>query len=112
MDSKLLSSLSGKLGALGRRLWRRVRVGIPSVLEWNGQRLDAHCGNLSFGGAFVEVERELPLGDIVRLRLARPHVIEDIDLEAEVRWHAPRGAGLQFVQPGERDLWVLSVIVK
>jgi type IV pilus assembly protein PilZ len=104
--------LADKLTELGRRLWRRVPVGIPAEVEWADRRLAARCRNLSLGGAFIETEIELPLGSTVTLRLARPDVIEDVALQAEVRWHEVGGAGLRFVQPSARDLWVLSPLVK
>jgi hypothetical protein len=104
--------LGDKLNELGRRLWRRVPTGIPVDFDWNGRRFSARCRNVSLGGAFIETDVELPLGSTVMLRLSRPHVVEDITLEAEVRWHELGGAGLRFAQPTTRDIWVLSAIVK
>ena len=104
--------LTDRLGALGRRLFRRAPAEIPIELQWAGQKFAGRCRNVSLGGAFIETVVELPLGSVLTLRLSRPHVIEDVAIEAEVRWHEIGGAGLRFVQPTARDLWVLSVIVK
>jgi len=104
--------LADKLTELGRRLWRRVPVGIPVEVEWTGRRFTARCRNLSLGGAFIEGEIDLPLGSTVTLRLSRPDVLEDLALQAEVRWVEVRGAGVRFLELTARDLWVLSPIVK
>jgi hypothetical protein len=106
-----LVGLADKLSDLGRRLWRRVPVGIGIEVESTDQRFGARCCNLSEGGAFIKTEIELSLGSIITLRFSRPDVMEDIALRAEVRWHEVGGAGVRFVEPTARDIWVLSPLV-
>jgi len=87
-----------------------IRQPVTLVVEYAGRDdlVSDFTENLSMGGTFVQTERELPVGEDVRLLLSCPGLIEPISLDGTVRWGRKRssafepGAGIQFTGYDEK----------
>lgn len=70
--------------------------------------------NLSAGGAFVQTDRELAIGDRIPVRLSFPGLLQPLDLTGVVAWvrpqreGAPRGVGLKIPDDRPEDKARLS----
>lgn len=80
------------------------RKTISLVVEYEGAEdlLRDYTQNLSSGGAFVHTDRNLTVGDSVRLQLSFPRLLAPVYIEGIVRWVRPvgdgdSGAGIEFV---------------
>jgi len=104
-----------------KRKERRLRVAIPIKLVYRGQEIAAHTGNISRLGAYVELDREVPVGSELSVRLELPAYTKNASLTGEVsctasvfrshflrqegalRWH---GIGIfftDFAQPQDHE---------
>lgn len=77
---------------------------VSLVVEYGGadELCRDYTQNLSSGGAFVHTDRQLSVGDSVRLQLSFPRLLSPIYIEGVVRWVRPisdgdSGAGIEFV---------------
>ncbi len=70
--------------------------------------------DISPGGAFIVVDRPLPIGTQIRLAITRrgdedgARVRELIEVRGEVKWANADGIGIAFVEPSEAFLAELS----
>ena len=84
----------------------RVDLAIAYSVE-GSERREARCSDLSLGGAYVEVDGEVPaFGSKITVFLALPD--KEIDVDATVRWVKPDGMGLQFGLLDARDTYALT----
>ena len=88
------------------------RKPVSLVVEYDGAEdlYRDYTQNLSTGGAFVHTDRDLAVGDAVRLQLSFPRLLSPLCIDGVVRWVRPiakgdTGAGIEFVNfdSGVRD---------
>ncbi len=95
-----------------RRKYQRADAGFPIAFfpELPGAP-GARVANFSLGGAFIETEKELQVGDEVDFQFQFPDDDVGRDLLAVVRWRreeAPAGAGVEIVRASPRDLMAIE----
>jgi len=81
-----------------KRRTKRFDVQLALRVQRGDEEVIGMTQNLSLGGmlASAEFEPALQLGDKVQVSFAVPQLADPILVEAEVRWAAPTGIGLQF----------------
>lgn len=96
------SSSSTTWGAAGvRRTEDRVDFTGRATLIHDGQRIKSESGNLSEGGAFLNMKNPPEVGESVRIMLTLDGKLT-LSVEGIVRWHdfdadlEPFGCGVQF----------------
>jgi uncharacterized protein (TIGR02266 family) len=104
------TELQPSVGVFDRRSYRRIAADfVLEVREVKGDedRLDAvreQVRNLSKGGVFVEAERPIPAGSVVRMSFRLSRSAEPTHAIGVVRWTSQsdvsRGMGIQFVKVG------------
>jgi hypothetical protein len=65
----------------------------------------ARVRDLGLGGAFLEIERRLEVGDSLHLKI--PNGLEPFESDATVRSVTPEGIGVEFVRTRPEDLKLL-----
>jgi type IV pilus assembly protein PilZ len=68
-----------------------------------GEWVEARCGDISLGGAFLETPHALSFGSSVELAFELPDLDHDAIVPAVVRWTKPGGMGVQFCAMGARE---------
>lgn len=69
-----------------RRKERRLKANLPiKITGKNNLEVFASTENISFLGAYLEVDKEIPAGTEVEVVLEIPHYSEDLSLAGEVR---------------------------
>ncbi len=72
--------------AAERRKERRLKANIPiKITGKNNLEIFTRTENISFLGAYVEVDRQVPTGTEVEVVLEIPHYSEDLSLAGEVK---------------------------
>jgi hypothetical protein len=72
--------------AAERRKERRLKANIPiRITGKNNLEVFTRTENISFLGAYIEVDRSIPTGTEVEVVLEIPHYSEDLSLAGEVR---------------------------
>ncbi|MGH1348267.1 MAG: PilZ domain-containing protein [Nannocystales bacterium] len=81
-----------------KRRTRRFDVQLALRVRRGDEDVTGMTQNLSLGGMLASVPFEPPLrlGDKVRVSFSVPQLSEPIEVDAEVRWTAGSGIGLQF----------------
>ncbi len=69
----------------------------------DGPREDAHCRDLSLGGAFLETKRKIAYETRVSVFLYLPALKAETRVESVVRWSAGDGMGVQFGVMGAKE---------
>ena len=72
--------------AAERRKERRLKANIPiKIMGKNSLEIFTRTENISFLGAYIEVDRQIPTGTEVEVELEIPHYSEDLSLAGEVK---------------------------
>jgi hypothetical protein len=72
--------------AAERRKERRLKANIPiKITGKNNLEIFTSTENISFLGAYIEVDRQIPTGTDVEVVLEIPHYSEDLSLAGEVK---------------------------
>jgi type IV pilus assembly protein PilZ len=91
-----------------RRRHIRVRVDLPSAYVFDGNRIEAHIGDMSPGGAFIDTTAPIPpFGTQVIVEMQFPGN-KLVRINAIVRWAKPGGMGVQFGMLGAKDTFVIT----
>jgi type IV pilus assembly protein PilZ len=69
----------------------------------DGPRENAHCRDISLGGAFLETTRKIPYETRVKVFVYLPALKAETMVESVVRWSTPDGMGVQFGVMGGRE---------
>lgn len=77
-----------------------------------GERVDAVCGDLSIGGAFIETTAPAPFGSEITVFLHLPELNAEAQVRAIVRWGKKGGMGVQFGVMGARETHALVELLK
>jgi hypothetical protein len=89
-----------------RRQNQRYLVDLDVDLRIGENTLRARAKNLSLGGVYLELAEKTALGERVHLRFTvAGHAVE---VDALVRWHGDRGAGVQFDSLRARDVYEIG----
>ena len=75
------------------RTSRRSAATLPVLVQFLGRSHSASLRNLSQGGAMIETDARVYVGDEVDFRCGA------IDTRAKVVWQAGKSLGLQFLRP-------------
>lgn len=91
-----------------RRSATRHDVSIAVTLELEGKTIETEMGNLSLGGAYINLGHRAPMGTQVKLRFRIPTHDEAIQVGGHVRWATETGIGVQFDGLRAREVWSLN----
>ncbi|HET6613824.1 MAG TPA: PilZ domain-containing protein [Kofleriaceae bacterium] len=91
-----------------RRLSTRHSVEISASVSLGDDSFEGTLENLSLGGAYLLVDRRLPMGARVELSFRIPTHEQPIVTGASVRWSSETAAGLQFDGLRAREVWSLN----
>lgn len=69
----------------------------------SGEWVEAYCGDISLGGAYLETAHGFAFGASVELAFELPDLDTDAIVPAVVRWTKPGGMGVQFCAMGARE---------
>lgn len=112
-DEVLVTPMSGEalfhkiaqLLGLPRRLRRRMVVELMAEVAAEAERWSGRVVDLNQDGARLELDRQVPKGQAVKVRIVPHEKAESVDVLAQVVWESERGAdglwtcGVQFLQP-------------
>lgn len=97
-------------------LRRQAREAITLVVDYEGadDMVGDYTTNLSEGGTFIHTDRDMNAGDVVRLVLSFPGLLQPMTITGVVRHvrtdeDGMRGAGVEFVDGAERAALSLFV---
>jgi hypothetical protein len=96
----------------GQRVHERFPIRLPVTVVHEGRSFETVTRNLSLGGAFVELESDIPFGAAVRVQLRVPKSTELIEVESVIRWKQADGLGVQFGSLRALDTWALNQLFK
>lgn len=93
-----------------RRSSTRHDVDIAGRIKIGGGGEPSGCQvrNLSMGGALVNIERKLPMGERVTVWFRVPTLENEIEAAGTVRWATDDGIGVQFDGLRARETWALG----
>jgi PilZ domain len=69
----------------------------------DGPREDAHCRDISLGGAFLETKRKIAYETRVKVFIFLPALKAETMVESVVRWSTGDGMGVQFGVMGAKE---------
>lgn len=95
-----------------RRLHERFDVELPVLVIHEGTEISGRTVNVSLGGMLLQVERPVPFGAQVTVRVELPALRERSDLAAIVRWDREGAIGVQFTGLRAKDTWALNQLMK
>lgn len=97
----------------GRRLHERFDIELPVTVLYNGAEIPGSTVNVSLGGMLVRVERPVPFGADVTLRIELPALRgEPTDIAAVVRWDRDGQIGVQFRALRAKETWAINQLTK
>lgn len=89
-----------------RRGSLRVRLEAQLIVTISGAITgSARVRDLGLGGAFLEIERDLAVGDSLHLKI--PAGLETFESDATVRIVTPEGVGVEFVRTTPQEAKLL-----
>lgn len=88
-----------------------IRIIIAFQVGSGGPRIDAMCGDISLGGAFIETLTTAPFGAAIRVFIRLPGLAEESAIDGIVRWTKPTGMGVQFGVMGARQTRALTQLL-
>jgi c-di-GMP-binding flagellar brake protein YcgR len=95
-----------------RRLHERFDVELPVLVVHEGAEVSGTTVNVSLGGMLLQVERPVPFGANVRIRVELPALKDRTEIPAVVRWDRDGAIGVQFTGLRARDTWALNQLMK
>jgi uncharacterized protein (TIGR02266 family) len=99
------------------RKFPRVDLQLEVYFAISGEQHKAITTNISRGGAYIQTETTLGVGDPLQLKLRLPGVQDSLDIRARVVWvndeptkagHTGAGMGVKFVAADVSDLALLE----
>lgn len=80
---------------------KEIRTAIFAPVEVRTGKLTRReiIQDISFGGAFIETQRRLPIGESLNLSFTFPSYEEIISLSCRVVRNDAKGIGVQFTEP-------------
>ena len=91
-----------------RRSATRHDCNIAVSFEHEGKVIETVMGNLSLGGAYIQLGHRLAMGTQVKLSFRVPTHDEPIKVGGHVRWATESGVGVQFDGLRAREVWSLN----
>jgi CRP/FNR family cyclic AMP-dependent transcriptional regulator len=99
----------------------RVEKTLALKFQSRQQFLDAHTGNISRGGLFIQTRKPLAVHERFRLKLQVPGVERPLEIKCQVAWikertsnkdTKPAGMGVTFCEMSAKDSKVLEEYLK
>ncbi|MEM9490175.1 MAG: PilZ domain-containing protein [Myxococcota bacterium] len=91
-----------------RRLATRHSSEVPGQLTIGEETHEVVIVDLSLGGAQLEFEHRLTVGQLVQILFRIPTQDDPIEVQASVRWSSQNLIGLQFQGLKPREVWALN----
>jgi hypothetical protein len=95
-----------------RRLHERFDIELPVLVIHEGVEISGTTVNVSLGGMLLKVERSVPFGASLIVRVELPALKERTELAAVVRWDRDGAIGVQFTGLRAKDTWALNQLMK
>lgn len=95
-----------------RRLHERFDVELPILVIHEGAEISGTTVNVSLGGMLLRVERSIPFGANVTVRVELPALKARTELASVVRWDRDGAIGVQFTGLRAKDTWALNQLMK
>lgn len=95
-----------------RRLHERFPIELPVTVVVGESRFAGRTQNISLGGLLATVEGSVPFGASVVIRITLPASVEELELEAAVRWTSGSSIGVQFSSMRAKAIWALNQLFK